>query len=374
MWVLRRTAGVVLGLCLLVGGCTDRAPEPPLDTAPFQEAADRRAAALRAGALAGVPLGSWSYRITEARRNGGDRVTARAALGYRIAGYDGGAVTGERALVLTRRAGRWHVTSDRPAPGDAPQLWEQGAVDVVRGKHSLVLGVGQDAARLRSVAAAADRAVPAVSDAWPGGLWTRRVVVLVPGSLTAMGALLGEPAAGYRGIAAVTTGRVGGGPDGPADRVIVNPEAYAELGAYGQRFVLAHETTHVATRAHTSKDTPLWLSEGFADWVAHRGTSRDPAGVAPELRDAVRAGDVPAALPTDGDFSFASDADALARAYAGGWLACDLIAGRWGEARLRDFYRAAGARGAERALGEVLATTPEDFTAQWRDHLRERLG
>ncbi|GAA2491548.1 hypothetical protein [Streptomyces gobitricini] len=373
MWVRRRTAGAVLGLCLLVGGCTARAPEPPPDTAPFQSAADRRAAAVRAGELAGVPLGSWSYRVTEVRWDGDDRATARAELSYRVAGYDDGAVTGERALVLTRRDGRWHVTSDRAAPGDAPQLWEQGDVDVVRGKRSLVLGVGQDAARLRSVAAAADRAVPAVSDAWPEG-GARRVVVLVPGSVTAMGALLGEPAAGYRGIAAVTTGRAGGGPDAPADRVIVNPEAYAELGGFGQRFVLAHETTHVATRAHTSAATPLWLSEGFADWVAHRGTPHAPAQAVPELRDAVRAGAVPAVLPTDGDFSFASDADALARAYGGGWLACELIADRWGEAKLRDFYRAAAAGGAERALREVLATTPEAFTAQWRRYLRERLG
>ncbi|WP_336318373.1 hypothetical protein [Streptomyces lavendofoliae] len=373
MRVHRRTAGAVLGLLLLVGGCTGGAPRPPLDPAPLQAAADRRAAEVRARDLAGVPLDSLTYRVIEVRPDGDGRVTARAELSYRVAGYDSGPVTGERALVLTRRDGRWRVTSDRPARGEAPQLWDQGDVGVVRGRRSLVLGVGQDAARLRSVAAAADRAVPAVSDAWPGG-WARRVVVLVPGSLTAMGALLGEPAAGYRGIAAVTTGRVGGGPGAPADRVIVNPEAYARLGGFGQRFVLAHETTHVATRTHTSAATPLWLSEGFADWAAYRGTSRDPAQAAPELRDAVRAGAVPAALPTDGDFSFASDPGALARAYGGGWLACELIAERWGEAKLRDLYRATGTRGVERALGEVLSTTPAAFTAQWRDHLRERLG
>lgn len=374
MRVRRRTAGAVLGLLLLIGGCTAPAPESAPDTAAFQSAADRRAAAVRAGELADVPLGAWSYRVTGVRRDGDDRATARAELRYRIAGYDSGAVTGERTLVLTRRDGDWHVTSDRPAKGAAQHLWEQGDVDVVRGRNSLVLGVDQDAARLRSVAAAADRAVPAVSDAWPEGLWARRVVVLVPGSLKEMGALLGEPAAGYRGIAAVTTGRVGGGPDAPADRVIVNPEAYAVLGEFGQRFVLAHETTHVATRAHTSADTPLWLSEGFADWVAYRGTSRAPAQAAPGLRDAVRAGGTPAALPADGDFSFAADADALARAYEGGWLACELIADRWGEAKLRAFYRAAGARGVDRALGEVLATSRKAFTAQWRGYLRERLG
>ncbi|ORT60270.1 hypothetical protein [Streptomyces sp. CB03238] len=371
MSVRRRAAVAALGLSLLVGGCTAREPAP--DTAGVRAAVDRRAAEVLAGELADVPLGAWSYRVTEVRRDGDDRATARAELSYRIAGYDNGAVTGERALRLARRDGRWYVTSDRPAKGAAQQLWEQGDIDVVRGKRSLVLGVGQDAARLRSVAAAADRAVPAVSDAWPER-WAGRVVVLVPGSLTAMGALLGEPAAGYRGIAAVTTGRVGGGQDAPADRVVVNPEAYAVLGEFGQRFVLAHETTHVATRTHTSAATPLWLSEGFADWVAYRGTGRSAEQAAPELRDGVRAGATPAVLPTDGDFSFAADAAGLARAYEGGWLACELIADRWGEAKLRAFYRAAGARGWEAALGDVLATTPEAFTDQWRGYLRERLG
>ncbi|RST19442.1 hypothetical protein E2C00_16050 [Streptomyces sp. WAC05374] len=374
MRAVRRAAGAVLGLLLLVGGCTAPGPSPVPDTAAFQSAADRRAAVVREAELAGVPLAEWSYRVTEVRRHGDDRAAARAELSYRFAGYDSGPVTGERALGLERRDGRWHVTSDRPAGGAAPQLWEQGAVEVVRGRSSLVLGAGQDIARLRAVAAAADRAVPAVSDAWPDGLWARRVVVLVPGSLERMGALMGEPAAGYKGIAAVTTGRVGGGPDAPADRVIVNPEAYAGLGTFGKGFVLTHETAHVATRAHTSAATGLWLSEGFADWVAYRGTSRTPARAAPELRDAVRAGRTPAALPTDGDFSFASDAAALARAYAGGWLACELIAERWGEAELRAFYRAAGARGWERALREVLGVTPEAFTARWRDYLRDRLG
>ncbi|MDN3295490.1 hypothetical protein QWM81_15815 [Streptomyces ficellus] len=380
MWVPRRAVAVAAGL-VLVSGCT--AQEAP-GTAQFQSAVDRRAAAVRAEELAGVPLGSWSYRVTRVRRDG-DRATARAELSYRIAGYDSGAVTGERVLELAERDGRWYVTSDRPAQGAAQHLWEQGDIQVVRGRNSLVLGVGQDAARLKSVAAAADRAVPAVSDAWPGG-WARRVVVLVPASLKGMGALLGEPAAGYRGIAAVTTGRVGGGADAPADRVIVNPEAYAVLGEFGQGVVLAHETAHVASRAYTSAATPLWLSEGFADWVAYRGTGRPAARVAPELRAAVRAGDVPDALPDDEDFRFGGsgrssggDAGALARAYEAGWLACALIADRWGEAKLTAFYRAVGkhekrAGAVEEALREVLSTTPEAFTAQWRGYLREQLG
>ncbi|MEE1755116.1 hypothetical protein [Streptomyces sp. SP18CS02] len=391
--VLALVLTVLLGLCGGLG-CTPPAATDDATEDGIAAALDRRAAAVldrgtgppadpadpaarEFANLADVPLDSWSYRVERVTRHG-DRATVRAELGYRIAGHDSGQVTSGRRLELTERDGRWHVTADRPEEGAAQQLWEQGPVRVVRGENSLVLGVGQDRVRLAAIAAMADRAVPAVSAAWPER-WAGRVLLLVPASLDAMGALLGAPAAGYRGIAAVTTGASGGGAGAPADRIVVNPEAYGTLGEPGQRVVLTHETAHVATRAHTTPATPLWLSEGFADWAAYRASGEEAAQAAPELREAVRSGAAPPGLPEDRDFAFNGDADALARAYEGGWLACELIAERWGEERLRAFYRAVGAHGArpgavEKALHDVLSTTPDDFTARWREHLRARLG
>jgi len=327
--------------------------------------------------LSGVPLAAWSYRVTAFHRTG-DRATADAELRYRIKGYDKAPITAGRALRLTRSGGTWYVASDEPAKKASQQLWEQGAIRVVRGAHSLVLGVGQPDSILRSYANLADRAVPAVTEAW-GADWSGRDVVLVPKSLDGMAGLLGAPASGYRGIAAVTTGEAGGPAKAPADRIIVNPDAYGVLGDFGKQVVLTHETTHVATRAHTTAATPLWLSEGYADWVGYRGTGRTPEQVAPELDRAVVHGQVPAALPDDSAFGFSGDAGELARAYEGGWMACRLIADRWGEVRLNDFYRAVGDHGkrtgaVEGALRDVLHTTPEKFTEQWRDYLRAQLG
>lgn len=350
----------------------------PLDpAAPELRAAERREFAH----LAEVPLRSWEYRLTDLNRTGAGRATARVELRYRVEGYDQSHRSPMKAaeqLDLARRDGRWYVAAERPDRRGGRQLWDQGKVTVVRGVRSLVLGAGQDEERLRGIADAADRAVPAVDRAWPGR-WSRRLLILVPSSLDGVGSLLGAPAAGYRGIAAVTTGEAGGSGGGPADRVIVNPEAYAVLGDFGRQMVLTHEATHVATRAHTSAATPLWLSEGFADWAAYRGSPRTAGQSAPELQRAVRAGDVPTALPTDEDFGFGGDAGALGRAYEGGWLACDLIAERWGEERLTAFYRAVGGHGqregaVEKAMREVLGTTPEEFTTHWHDHVRRRLA
>ncbi|MFH8987310.1 hypothetical protein [Streptomyces sp. NPDC017940] len=326
--------------------------------------------------LRDVPLKSWSYRLEDFERDG-TRATVTAALGYRVAGYDRAPLTADRTLTLQRRAGRWYVTSERPAEKAVEQLWDQGRVGAVRGTHSLVLGVGRERAELRRYAELADRAVPAVRDAWRGP-WPGKVVVLVPKSLDNMAGLLGAPASGYQGIAAVTTGEAGGSGRAPADRIVLNPEAYGVLGELGRQVVLTHETTHVATRAATSRATPLWLSEGFADWVGYRGTDRDPEEAAPELRRAVVDGRLPATLPTDDAFGFSGDAGGLARAYEGSWLACRMIAEDWGEEKLRAFYEAVGrhkqrATAVEGALRDVLGTTVEDFTARWREYLRGEL-
>lgn len=389
----------MLGICVaLLVGCGG--PSAP-DAAPgdvrrlldrrAEAVLDRDAKAYRAtgrGAddaeaydnLREVPLDSWQYRLTAFERTG-KRATATADLRYRVKGYDGEPLTTSRALTLQEREGRWYVAAERPAKKATEQLWDQGPVTSVRGAHSLVLGVGREERveeTLKEYADLADRAVPLVGDAWPKK-WPRKVVVLVPKSLDGMAGLLGAPASGYQGIAAVTTGEAGGSGAAPADRIILNPEAYGVLGDFGKQVVLTHETTHVATRAHTSPATPLWLSEGFADWVGYRGTGRTAAQAAPELRRAAQREQLPGALPEDDAFGFSGDAGKLAQAYEGAWLACRMIADQWGEAKLTGFYEAVGAHkkrpgAVQDALKDVLDTTPEEFTAQWRTYLRDELG
>ncbi|MEU1873124.1 hypothetical protein [Streptomyces sp. NPDC019793] len=393
----RRVSGSsVVALCLLLVAlvaCGGRTAADPA-RADVQRVLDRRAAAVlahdaaayaRTGTgtgfehLSALPLAAWSYRVRDVER-AGDTATADVELRYRVDGYDRGPVTAGRTVRLSRdgTGGTWAVDSDRPAKESGQQPWDQGAVEVVRGTHSLVLGVGQSTAMLRRFADLADRAVPAVADAWDGD-WSRRVVVVVPRSVEGMAGLLGSPASSYRGIAAVTTGETGGREHAPADRIIVNPDAYGLLGSLGKQVVLTHETTHVATRADTTSATPLWLSEGYADWVGYRDTGRIPAQAAPELAEAVAGGRVPARLPTDEDFGFTAEAEELARAYEGGWLACRMIAEQWGEDRLDAFYRAVGAHdertgATDDALHKVLGTTSKEFTAHWQDYLRTQFA
>ncbi|MET8553339.1 hypothetical protein ABZV64_00010 [Streptomyces sp. NPDC004959] len=396
----RSGRAAALVLLLLLGGCADVGGEGGGTGARVRAVLDARGGAVRAqdraawlattapGAareragtvfanLDALRPSAWSYRVTSVRPEG-DRAAVRATLSYRVQGYDSAPVTVARALTLRRLSGRWYVSADKPAPGASQQLWEQGRMTVVRGADSLVLGVGQSRGKLADVAALADDAVPAVRRVWPER-WAGRLIVLLPASLDRMAALLGQKPADYRGIAAVTTGELGSAAHVPADRVTVNPEAYEELGPFGKRFVLIHEATHVATRSATTAGTPLWLSEGFADWTGYHGSGRTPRQVAPELAEAVREGEAPTALPTDADFAFAGDPDELARAYEGGWLACRMIAERWGEPKLRDFYRVVGEHeGREGAVAaaarRVLGVSEGELVGRWRGYVREQLA
>ncbi|MCO6721561.1 hypothetical protein KQH22_23525, partial [Streptomyces sp. Vc714c-19] len=306
--VLGRRRAARLGLAaLLAAGCAPTSGPAPLDRERATALLDRRATALRErdpaawsatsatstgqdglwARLAEVPLAGWAYRVTGVRADSAT-ATVEATLRYRLRGEDPAPATARRLLGLVRHEGRWRVRSEEAAPGAAQLLWDQGRVRARRGSWGLVLGTGS-AGQVREFARLAERAVPVADDAW-GGDWPRRVVVLVPGSLAGTAALLGGEPDAYRGVAAVTTGTPE--PGTPADRIVVNPEAYRELDSRGKQFVLTHETVHVATRSVTGPATPLWLSEGFADRAAHRAAPRPLPAAAPALAAAVARGEV----------------------------------------------------------------------------------
>jgi hypothetical protein len=392
----------VLAVLLFLGpaGCAGpRAAESEKAEDAVQSLFDRRAAAVLAGDrdrllqtvdprsrdyarqqhtvaanLARLPVASWSYDLHRLALDG-SRAEAEVELRYRLTEHAGSSVRTTERFALRRRDGRWHLAGERPE--SSRHLWEQGSLRVVRGEHSLVLGTVDRAALLR-VAGRAERAVPAVSRQWPEP-WPRHTVVLVPGSVRDMAELLSGAPSTYEGIAAVTTGPNGDEP-GKGKRIVVNRQAFGLLSDRGRQVVMTHETAHVATRAHTGDATPLWLSEGLADWVGHRGTESAPATAAPTLARAVRAGNLPHALPADSQFGFTTSPEALARAYEGGWLACRMVAERWGADRLAALYVAVGeadgpqAAAVDRALRDVLGTGTAEFTRMWRSTLRTQLA
>lgn len=336
--------------------------------------------------LAAVPVATWRYEYAGAglppppqRRAvlGPESWVARVILVYRLADTDSADVRREQHLTLVRRDGEWLLADDADGP-TTKDVWDLGPVAVVRGQRSLVLGTATPQ-ELQSYPALVDAAAARVDAVW-GTTWPRVVLVVVPRDQAEMARLLQRnDEVGLEQIAAVTTGEAGLGAAESADRVIVNPAGLGLLDDVGRDVVLTHEITHVATRATGTRDVPIWLSEGFADYVAYQGTDLPRDSVAADVLDQVRAGTGPTALPDVAAFDPVNGD--IAPAYSGSWLAVDLLVRTYGEPAVIAFYRAVAAgtpdplggspTPEERAFAEVLGTDQATFELQWQQYLAE---
>jgi hypothetical protein len=285
--------------------------------------------------------------------------TAAVDATWRFRGFDRAPARMEVLVHLREDGDRVAVTGiggDRVSP-----LWLSGPLEVRRTADTLVMVAGS-VASADGVAARARAAVPVVRRVLPQ--WHRGLVVEVPASVDELDRVLDADAGTYDQIAAVTTSADGSrAPDAPV-HVFVNPDVFGRLGATGAQVVMSHEATHVATEAYFST-MPLWLLEGFGDYVALRDVDLPVSRSAAQVIAEVRRDGPPRALP--GPAEFGTRTTHLGATYESAWLAVRLLARDGGEARLVRFY---GAVDAGTSVGSALRTTfglsLATFTRQWR--------
>jgi hypothetical protein len=175
--------------------------------------------------------------------------------------------------------------------------------------------------------------------------WVRRVDVVVPASDTELVSLVGPAFADMAGVAIR---------DGSGQRVVINRARAAALSDLELGVLLRHEITHVATRDLTSDSAPLWLVEGFADWVAFHRTGLSLRQAAPLLTPDV------SALPAD----FAGAGRDLA--YQQAYSIMVYLESRLGERGVVDFFlRHASLSAVDPGVVDV---------AGWREFLRTSIG
>lgn len=222
--------------------------------------------------------------------------------------------------------------------------------------------VAGSAAQADAMAAVARRAVPQVRRVlpdWPGGL-----VVEVPSSEDGLDNALDAPPGHYQGIAAVTTTVDGSQARQAPSHVFVNPQVFLPLKPHGAQVVITHEATHVATHAASSR-APIWLVEGFADYVALHSQRLPVSTTAARIIALVQRSGAPQHLP--GRTQFAPGASHLEARYESAWLACRLLAREGGRDALVGFYRAVDEGGRlEHELRRYFGFGPTAFTRQWR--------
>lgn len=336
--------------------------------------------------LANVPLASWRYRLdarqavdtSEVPSTGAERLWApRVDLEYALAGVDREPTSRQLGYLFAQRAGRWYLTSDTAMEHRGRTTWrgpwDFGPCVALRTGTGLVLAHPAREAMARRLAQELDPAVRAVTAVW-GRDWSRRVALWLPDSERETRAVVG-PKFRTDGIVAVAVAdRVDRATrDVRGQRVVFSPGGAEQLSTDSLRVVLRHEITHIAARPDTVDGAPMWLLEGFADYVGYRGLDVPMAHAAPVLASSVRLHGAPNSLPSDADFT--TSGATLDLAYQRSWSLSRYIAERFGEPGLLRLYRRLAALGPtgestmDSVVREVLGVDRAALVTGWRTYL-----
>lgn len=384
---------------LLVGGLGACSDDEPLPDAPATVVADPAAAIdllddlTRAVAAGDTAAGPWpAYVVANAEAAGVTDFSARylsddpsvsatlpsgqwaasVDLAWRFDGFDPGPAHAEVTMVFEGEGEDLRLASVGGGQRVQP-LWLTGPVTVRATDDVLVLLAGDQPEAAERYAERARHGLHTVRAVLPAVADDQRVVVEVPQDAAAMEQSLAAAPGSYDAIAAVTTTADASDAPGSPVHVFVNDPLYGRLGAHGAQVVMTHEIVHLVTGAATEVGVPLWLVEGFADWVALRDSRLPLRTSAAQAIARVRADGLPTALPGAEDFDARSTH--LGAAYEAAWLLVRVLAERGGVAPLLDLQRRLAA-GDE--LGPALRATHDLTEAElvelWRSALSDLAG
>jgi hypothetical protein len=340
-----------------------------------------------------VPLTTWRYTLSATDSNpavitaagqrlGGRVVIVHVLLGYALAKVDPRPTQKDLWLTAVSRGGAWRLAGDSDAVADGGHSWrgpwDFGPLIVRAWPHALVLAHPSHVADLAAFGELVERSVPVVTRVW-GSRWNDHVAVLISDTHAEFAAVTADQG-DTRDLAALSVadnvladGTVLGA------RIVLNPANLSRLGPADRRLVVQHELAHIAARSVTDDQMPLWVTEGFADFVGNLDSGVSVRQTASELAAEIRRGLVPSSLPSTADFDGGNSR--LPQVYQESWLACVLIARRAGQSGLVRFYKAVSiaARTDPRTaaavgLHTVLHSDIASFTKAWQADLRSELG
>ncbi|MGW5052472.1 basic secretory protein-like protein [Actinokineospora sp. NPDC004072] len=343
--------------------------------------------------LDGVPLAHWSYAVDaadvldltglpDADPTAAELWAPGVELHYALRGVDSVPTARDMGYLFARRGDDWYLHSDTALAELGRRTWrgpwDFAPCQVVATETGLVLAHPGSQPMVDRLVRELDPAVRSVTGVW-GGDWSGKVALILPDSPAEMRALVGPDFPVESVVAVATADRVDTAANlAVGQRVVLSPVGARALSVASLKVVLRHEITHVAARGRTVDGSPMWLLEGFADYVGYRDSGLTLAQGAPDLAAQVRASGPPPGLPDDRAFR-ARDKE-LDLAYQQAWSIARFIAERFGEGELVELYRSVAGAGPVSAaetdallLGAIGLDRPA-LLHRWREHLAEVLG
>lgn len=288
----------------------------------------------------------------------------------KIRGYDASPAVEDLYLTFLLHEGEWGIAADDDLEGlallSARRIWEFGPVQTSANEHFILLRHPGRSAPPDTLALA-EEALGVVDEHW-GGKWTGKVPIVVPSDEAELQRML-QITVDLSDFVAFAYSNVDDRRDVhfSGTRILLNPEAIGGRSRSSTFGVLAHELAHAAALRRSGPFMPLWVEEGLAEQVRHRGD----AGALSFLRS--RAAELDDRLPTDVEFQF-GDSDDILLAYQEAYSAVRFFVDRYGLGTFRRFYaRLGSARDTfgtqryhlNRALRATAGTSLRKFERAW---------
>lgn len=290
---------------------------------------------------------------------------------HRIEGVDSKPVATPWLAVFGFVKGRWLIAGDgggKELPtGEAGQPWDaSGAITVVRSQRVVAVLSAGAADKGQGLLDLAETALQQVAAVRPGG-WDGKVLITAVADRQIFDTYFAESQDRVAQVAAIAVpyySAVAEWANRPAyatTRIVFNPSELTAERAELQHD-LTHEFTHAAMGPVTGPYTPRWVVEGFAEYVAYKDGRFNSAGIRQALGDLAVT-----TFPDDKQFYEES------RNYVSGWLACRMIAEKYGPDKLIAFYegfqRMSEVESVSRA---VLGVGRAQLEQQWRDYVEQQ--
>jgi hypothetical protein len=301
---------------------------------------------------------------------------------YALRGFDRPPAVEDLYLTFVKVDGEWLVAGDSDLDDltlySSRHLWDFDRLTTERRGRFLLLShpCNQRGPCGRAPAGAtrlAGSALERVAEYWPVR-WRRRVAILVPRDARELERLLRVTFDVENFVAFATSSvDVRGGIDYTGHRIVLNPSAFVGRATESTFEILAHELLHIATRGSSGPFIPVWVEEGFAEYV---GTDADRNELA-FLQARVDSGLFDGRLPEDYEFTIGSRTD-IFMSYQESLSAVHYFVDRWGLRRFVRFYRTLGrveiAPGTarlhmDRALRQSVGVDFDDFERAWAGSL-----